>query len=151
MPSEIQKPIVRPDKEGPTVEILGGRLPFKVLSDETGGAYAILDQTVPPGHGPPLHVHRKETEIFYVAAGTFEVQCGEDIHRLNAGSLFVGPRDIPHRFENVGESPGRLVLTVFPGRFANYFLEVAEVPADDEQQMVDLLTKYEVELVEPSR
>ena len=148
MPSEIQSPIVRRDKEGPTVEILGGRLTFKVLSDETGGAYAIIDQTVPPGHGPPLHVHRKETEIFYVAAGTFEVQCGEDIHRLNAGSLFVGPRDIPHRFENVGETPGRLVLTVFPGRFANYFLEVAEVPANDEQQMVALLAKYQVELVE---
>ena len=109
MPSEIQNPIVRRDKEGPTVEILGGRLTFKVLSDETGGAYAIIEQTVPPGHGPPLHVHRKETEIFYVAAGTFEVQCGEDIHRLNAGSLFVGPRDIPHRFENVGETPGRLI------------------------------------------
>ena len=76
------------------------------------------------------------------------MQCGEDIHRLNAGSLFVGPRDIPHRFENVGETPGRLVLTVFPGQFANYFLEVAEVPANDEQQMVALLAKYEVELVE---
>ena len=145
--SEIQAPIIRGDKEGRSVEILGGRLFFKVLSEETGGAYAIIDQEVPPGHGPPLHVHRRETEIFYVAEGTFEVQCGKEFHRLDAGSLFVGPRDIPHRFENVGATPGRLVLTVFPGQFANYFLEVAEVPADDEAKMMELLAKYEVELV----
>ena len=53
MPSEIQTPIVRGDREGKTIEILGGRLTYKVLSDETGGAYAIIDQEVPPGHGPP--------------------------------------------------------------------------------------------------
>ena len=151
MLSEIQTPIVRGDREGKTIEILGGRLTYKVLSDETEGAYAIIDQEVPPGHGPPLHVHRRETEIFYVAAGTFDVQCGNEVHRLDAGSLFVGPRDIPHRFENVGESPGRLVLTVIPGNFANYFLEVADVPADDETQMMDILAKYEVELIDDHR
>ena len=147
MPSEIEHPIIRADKEGPTVEILGGRLTFKVLSEETGGAYAIIDQVVPPGVGPPLHVHHRETEIFYVATGTFEVQCGTDKHILGAGSLFVGPRDIPHRFENVGETPGRLLLTVYPGNFANYFREVVEVPPEDDQQMMELLDKYDVELV----
>ena len=87
MPSEIEHPIIRADKEGPTVEILGGRLTFKVLSEETGGAYAIIDQVVPPGVGPPLHVHHRETEIFYVSTGTFEVQCGTEKHILGAGSL----------------------------------------------------------------
>ena len=148
MASEIREPILRKNGEGKTIEILGGQLVYKVLSEETGGAYAIIDQEVPPGHGPPLHVHRRETEIFYVAAGTFDVQCGNDVHRLNAGSLFVGPRDVPHRFENVGETPGRLVLTVIPGNFANYFLEVAKLPPEEEQQMLALLEKYEVELVE---
>ncbi len=76
------------------------------------------------------------------------MQCGNDVHRLNAGSLFVGPRDVPHRFENVGEAPGRLVLTVIPGNFANHFLEVAKLPPKEEQQMIVLLEKYEVELVE---
>ena len=40
------------------------------------------------------------------------------------------------------------MLTVIPGNFANYFLEVADVPADDETQMMDILAKYEVELVD---
>tara|TARA_Y100001933_G_scaffold236159_1_gene257876 strand:- start:1416 stop:1976 length:561 start_codon:yes stop_codon:yes gene_type:complete len=146
--SEIEHPIVRRDKEGLTLEILDGRLTFKVLSEETGGAYAMIEQVVPPGVGPPLHVHHRETEIFYVVAGTFDLQCGSEMHRLDAGSLFVGPRDIPHRFENVGDTPGRLLLTVYPGNFANFFREVAEIPTDDEQRMIDLLEKYDVELVD---
>ena len=62
--SEIEHPIVRRDKEGLTLEILDGRLTFKVLSEETGGAYAMIEQVVPPGVGPPLHVHHRETEIW---------------------------------------------------------------------------------------
>jgi len=33
----------------------------------------LLEQQVPPGGGPPLHVHRHETEIFYILEGEFEV------------------------------------------------------------------------------
>ena len=148
MPSEIQTPIVRGDREGKTIEILGGRLTYKVLSDETEGAYAIIDQEVPPGHGPPLHVHRRETEIFYVAAGTFDVQCGNEVHRLDAGIALCGAARHSASLRECRRSPGRLVLTVFPGNFANYFLEVADIPPDDEEQMMDILAKYEVELVD---
>src|SRR5262245_43649329 len=64
--TETAVPIVHPPGSGRVVGVLGGRSTFKVLSEQTGGAYALLEQEVPPGHGPPLHVHRHETEIFYI-------------------------------------------------------------------------------------
>src|SRR5262249_21681923 len=58
-------PILHPPGSGQQVGVLESRSTFKVTSAQTGGAYAVLEQLIPPGGGPPLHVHRHETEIFY--------------------------------------------------------------------------------------
>jgi Cupin domain len=78
--------------------VLRDRSLFKVLPEETGGAYAILEQTIPAGHGPPLHVHRHETEIFYILDGEFEVTIGEQKVHATAGALVAGPRLFRTRF-----------------------------------------------------
>ena len=75
--TETTAPIIRGPGEGKVVGVLRDQSTFKVMSEETGGAYAILEQKIPPGHGPPLHVHRHETEIFYVLEGQFEITVGE--------------------------------------------------------------------------
>ncbi len=61
--TETTVPIIHPPGSGKRVGVLGHHSTFKVLASQTGGAYAVLEQQVPPGHGPPLHVHRHETEI----------------------------------------------------------------------------------------
>jgi quercetin dioxygenase-like cupin family protein len=146
--TETAVPIIRGPGEGTVVGVLRDQSTFKVLSEETGGAYAILEQKIPPGHGPPLHVHRHETEIFYVLAGQFEITLGGAKVAAPAGALVVGPRDIPHTFRNVGQDEGRLLLTVIPGRFANYFLEVDGVPDHDRAAIRALASRYEVEILE---
>ena len=122
--TETTVPIIRGPGEGKVVGVLRDQSTFKVTSEETGGAYAILEQKIPPGHGPPLHVHRHETEIFYVLEGEFEFTIGGQKVTATAGAIVVGPRDIPHTFRNVGSQDARLHLTVIPGRFANYFIDV---------------------------
>src|SRR3954468_24025991 len=116
--TETAAPILRGPGEGKVVGVLRDRSTFKVLPEETGGAYALLEQQVPPGHGPPLHVHRHETEIFYILEGQFEITLGDQTIQAPAGAMAVGPRDIPHTFRNVGPTPGKLLLTVIPGRFS---------------------------------
>jgi hypothetical protein len=66
---ETAVPIIHPPGGGRVVGVLRDQSTFKVLSEQTGGAYAILEQRIPAGHGPPLHVHRHETEIFYILDG----------------------------------------------------------------------------------
>jgi quercetin dioxygenase-like cupin family protein len=100
--TETTVPIIRGPGEGKVVGVLRDQSTFKVLSEETGGAYAILEQKIPPGHGPPLHVHRHETEIFYVLEGELEITIGGQKVTATAGAIVVGPRDIPHAFRNVG-------------------------------------------------
>ncbi len=146
--TETTVPIIRGPGEGKVVGVLRDRSTFKVLSEQTGGAYAILEQVIPAGHGPPLHVHRHETEIFYVLEGEFEITIGDRKVAAPAGALVVGPRDIRHTFRNVGPREGRLLLTVIPGRFANYFLEVDGVPDGDRAAIKALCAKYEVEILE---
>jgi quercetin dioxygenase-like cupin family protein len=146
--TELTEPIVHPPGSGAVVGVVGGRSTFKVLSEQTGGAYAVLEQEVPPGHGPPLHVHRHETEIFYILEGTFEITLGDRRLAAPAGAMAVGPRDIPHTFCNIGPTPGKLLLTVIPGRFANYFLDVDDVPDADHATIRALCSKYDVEILE---
>jgi hypothetical protein len=65
-----------------------------------------------------------------------------------AGALVVGPRNIPHTFRNVGSQDARLLLTVIPGRFANYFIDVDGVDDGDQAAIKALIAKYDVEILE---
>ena len=140
--TETAVPIIRGPGEGKVVGVL------KVMSEETGGAYAILEQKIPPGYGPPLHVHRHETEIFYVLEGQFEITIGEQKVTAAAGAIVVGPRNIPHTFRNVGSEDAHLLLTVIPGRFANYFIDVDGVDDGDHAAIKALVAKHDVEILE---
>src|SRR5262249_34344895 len=95
--TETIVPIVHPPGSGKVVGVGGGRSTFKVLSEQTGGANALLEQQVPPGQGLPLYVHRHETGIFYVLEGLFEITLGDRTVEAPPGALAVGPRDIPQR------------------------------------------------------
>ena len=146
--SEMKVPIVQQPGSGKVVGVLGSESTFKVLSEQTGGAYALLEQIVPAGCGPPLHVHRHETEIFYILEGTFEITLRDERIFAPAGTTAVGPRDIPHTFRNIGTTTGKLLLTVIPGRFADYFIEVDGIPDHDIAAIKKLWAKYDVEILE---
>ncbi len=146
--TETRAPIVHPPGGGKAVGVLGYTTTFKVMSEQTGGAYAILEQIIPPHHGPPLHVHKHETEIFYVLEGEFEIRVGDETIAAGVGAIAACPRDIPHTFRNVGSTPGRLLLTVIPGRFSNYFAEVDSIPDRNRETIIALCAKYEVEILE---
>ena len=70
--TETPVPIIctRDDRE--MVRVVKGVTRFLVHGREVNSAYAIIEQIIPPGGGPPLHVHRQEPEIFYVVDGQFE-------------------------------------------------------------------------------
>jgi quercetin dioxygenase-like cupin family protein len=146
--TETAVPILQPPGAGQVVGVLRDQSTFKVRSAQTGGAYAILEQLIPAGHGPPLHVHRHETEIFYILEGQFELTVGDQKIAAPAGAMAVCPRNIPHTFRNVGPTTGKLLLTVIPGRFADYFAEVDGVPDNDRAAIKTLCAKYDVEILE---
>ena len=61
------------------------------------------------------------------------------------GVMALLPRGIPHGFTNIGSKPSRLLDTILPGQFDNYFVELAALYAAREpsgEQIDTLSRKY---------
>jgi len=50
---------------------------YKALAAETGGALALWESLLPRGFSPPLHVHSREDEAFYVLDGELTFRLGD--------------------------------------------------------------------------
>jgi hypothetical protein len=63
------------------------------------------------------------------------------------GVMALLPRGIPHGFTNVGNKPSRLLDTLLPGQFDNYFVELADLftRGEPSQEQHDALSrKYRI-------
>ena len=81
------------------------------LSDDTTKQGAMMLVEFPPGSTTGRHTHPGE-EYAFVLQGTFELSVeGREMRRLSAGDAFHTPRDLVHQNRNVGDTPGRLVIT----------------------------------------
>lgn len=79
-----------------------GHVPGDMLA---GGNTILAYGTDTVGAGPRLHVHPYD-ETFVVIAGRARFHVGDTVIDAEAGDVVLGPKGIPHRFENLG--PGRL-------------------------------------------
>lgn len=133
------EPLIVSPGEGHAISPIGSDQSFfKALGTQTGGAFALLEQTVPPGHGPRRHVHSREEESFYILEGQFDFEVGGREFLAGPGTFVLGPRNIPHRFWNAGDSTGRFLLIISPAGLEPFFAEfsqvLAESPHDLERQ-----------------
>ncbi len=108
--------------EGEAVWVVGDLITLKLTSEDTGGAFSLFEGLVPPGGGPPPHIHQREDESFYVLEGEFEILVGENTIPTGAGSCVHVPSGTLHTFKNVGISPGRLFGIATPGGMEQFFL-----------------------------
>jgi quercetin dioxygenase-like cupin family protein len=82
--------------------------------------------------GVPFHKHSREDESFFVVDGTFELSVGERTIRGGPGTYAFGPRDVPHRWTNIGETRGRILNVFTPAGFEQMFYELGlPIPASD--------------------
>ena len=61
------------------VAVAGDVYTLKLAGADTGGRCSLLEFVVPPGGGPPPHVHTREDEAFYVTAGELTFTVGGDM------------------------------------------------------------------------
>ncbi|TVR97379.1 MAG: cupin domain-containing protein [Rhodospirillales bacterium] len=122
MPS-IQ-PIHRPQGATRHVGLLGDRYIFRLTSEDTDGAFALVEAIVGPGHGTPPHVHTREDETFVILEGRIEFTVGDRTLTLAIGDTLFAPREVAHHFRNPTERPARMLSLITPGGF-EAFLERA--------------------------
>lgn len=116
--------------EGNSFWVLGDLYTFKVTGKETNGAFTVMDQIIQPQGGPPPHIHHREDEAFFILHGTFSFLCGEKEAVFENGAFVYIPRGVLHTFRNIGEQPGRLLVTVTPAGLEEFFYHIG-TPAID--------------------
>ena len=124
-------PLVLPAGDGERIWIAGDTVRITATSEETAGAFTMLEVLVSPGSGPPLHIHEAEDEAFYVLDGEFEFVVDGEVSRVGAGGFVLVPRQTAHAWHNAGDAPARLLVMFTPGGLEGFFREAGQVAGDD--------------------
>jgi mannose-6-phosphate isomerase-like protein (cupin superfamily) len=124
MKEQTPKPVVLHDGEGEATWFIGTLMTRKAGARDGTGGVALLDQLAPVGFGPPLHLHHREDEGFYILDGEVDFFCdGQDFH-LRSGSWVFLPRDLPHAYKVRGDKPARMLTFTFPAGFEGFVSEL---------------------------
>jgi len=109
--------------EGRAVWFLRNHMTIKATAASTGGAFGLVESLIAPGFSPPLHVHHREDESFWVLEGEVSMRCGDRTFRASAGSFVFLPRDVPHTFVVEGDRPVRMLTLLTPGGGEGVFID----------------------------
>ena len=116
-------PTLRMPTQGRTVIVVGDVYRFLATGEETGGKYALWEAVVPPGGGPPPHVHSREEEGFYVLEGEITFTVGEERLIAPAGTFANMPIGTLHAFRNESNRPARMLISVAPAGLEQMFFD----------------------------
>jgi mannose-6-phosphate isomerase-like protein (cupin superfamily) len=117
--------------DGQAIWFLSNRMTIKATAESTAGAFGLVESCIAPGFSPPLHVHHREDESFYVLEGEVTMRCGDRTFRAGPGAFVFLPRDIPHTFVVEGTTPARMLTLLTPGGGERLFVEGGRVPEHD--------------------
>ncbi len=143
--------------EGRSIWVVGDRYTIKYGGSDTGGAFAMMEATVPPGHGPSPHIHHREDEAFYVLEGEIQFQADGSSFTATSGAWVTLAKGSLHSFKNTGSTPARMLVVVTPSGLENFFLEVGRdaiegetepvLPTpEDIQRLLETAPKYGLEI-----
>jgi quercetin dioxygenase-like cupin family protein len=135
----------------------GGIYQIVATRKQTGNIHFAFEAVEPPGGGPPLHIHTREEEFFFVLEGeiTFWLD-GRVINHSTGGTAFV-PRGMPHCFKNCSDRAARVLILFTPGDIEGFFeygkpLANGSAPSDEMliERIAALCPAYGIELLGPS-
>lgn len=138
------QPIIRTPTEGRTVAVVGDVYRFLATGDDTKGKYALWEAIVPPGGGPPPHVHSREEEGFYILEGEITFQVDGKRIVAKAGMFANMPVGTPHSFRNESSLPAKMLISVAPAGLEKMFFECG-VPVAQGATTAAPPTKEEIE------
>jgi quercetin dioxygenase-like cupin family protein len=98
-----------------------------VEGEQSGGAYSLSETWGARGNMPPLHVHRRTDETFYVLEGEVRLFVGGREIGLASGQAVFAPRGVPHAYRVESDRARWLVINSPAGY--EHFLRAAGEPA----------------------
>jgi len=122
--------LLRPG-EGESVWSLGGRFTVKAGAADGDGRFALIEALAFRTSEPPLHIHHREDEAWYVLEGRMTFLVGAEVVVATSGSFAFAPKGLPHAF-TVDVEPTRVLLLAAPAGFERFALELGEPATSDE-------------------
>jgi mannose-6-phosphate isomerase-like protein (cupin superfamily) len=126
--SPLQATIVKPE-QALSIKPFGLDLKVLLSTEATGGATSVLMGYKKPGEGPGDHVHFNQEEIFFIVEGTYEMTIGGQTTTAGPGTIVFIPRNVVHRFKNIGDTTGCMLDWTLPGGQDRYFKAISELAA----------------------
>jgi quercetin dioxygenase-like cupin family protein len=161
MESKMTRPLtLTKPAEGRTIAVVGDVYRFLATGKDTNGKYAVWEAIVPPGGGPPPHVHAREEEGFHILEGEITLQAGDKQIVATAGMFVNMPVGLPHSFKNESSRPARMMIMVAPAGLEDMFFEVGVPLADGSKtalpptqeeiaKLLKIAPKYGIEILLP--
>jgi quercetin dioxygenase-like cupin family protein len=120
-------PIVLGPDEGRTYSLGTMSGVFKADEEETAAAYSISEWWLEPhSHGPGLHSHTANDDIFYVIEGTVRFLLGDRTIDAQKGAFLRIPPGVVHDFMNETDSKAGLLNIYVPGGFEREMPAIAD-------------------------
>ena len=126
MATEINSRLL-PLNNSKTVSLGTSSITFRVVGEDTDGAYSVLEYLAAPGAGSPMHSHTKEVESFYILEGAITFQLGDQKTRATPGTFVTIPIGLRHAFVNAEAEPARALVILTPSGLEYFFLEMSEL------------------------
>lgn len=146
--------VVTKGGEGRTVRFYADVIEIKAQ----GGDVDVFETTAHAGCEPPMHVHEREDESFYVVDGAVTFFAGDSVVHAGPGTYVFAPRGIPHTYA-VDSETARMVVTASPSGFLQMFDAVQDafggtMPAtpspDDGPRLGGTLAGFGISIVGPN-
>src|SRR5262249_25356202 len=120
----LQPTVIR-TKQGLSIKPFGLDMDVLLTTEATGGATSVIVAWHKPGEGPPDHVHFRQEEFLFIIEGFYEVTVGDETATAGPGSIVFIPRNVVHRFKNVGDITGRMLGLSLPGGQDHYLKAIS--------------------------
>ena len=124
----LQPAIVTP-KQALSIKPFGLEMRVLLSTEATGGAISVIMAWHKPGEGPPDHVHFSQEEMFFIVEGTYELTIGGETSTVGPGTIVFIPRNVVHRFRNVGDATACMLDWGLPGGQDHYFKAISDLAA----------------------
>jgi quercetin dioxygenase-like cupin family protein len=96
-------------------------------------------------------LHHNEDEWLYVIEGEYIAEIGSERFLLKPGDSLLGPREMPHAWAFVGDTPGRMLIAFAPANKMEAFFRDNEKRFKDGKYLNDaqVYHAYGMELLGP--
>ena len=116
-------------RTGPLDPVSGWYLAH-VRGTHTHDRFALTEITAPAGDMPPLHVHRRDDETFYVLDGELTLYVGDDVVTAGSGICVHAPRNVPHTYEVTSPGTARWLIVSSPAGFEALLERMGTTPPE---------------------